>query len=125
MNVLALDAGETWVIPLDRVVRITDDEGLHDFSLPVPGLEGLLPAADGLIAVWMPQEFTRSGRVVILLRGGTEELGLRVSLVLGVQKTAAAGAAHGEPVVLEDGRHGRWFDTDVLERRLAGMLPEE
>jgi hypothetical protein len=125
MNALLIDGGEPWILPFERVTRIDEAGKLHPFVVGIAELSGLLTVENALVPVWEPLEFARSGQVVVLYYGDDGLQGLHVNQVLGLRQIEEATREHGELIALEDGQRGRWFDLDVLERRIAGQLPEE
>ncbi len=124
MNAVLVEAGEKWLVPFERIARIEEHGGLQPFAVRVDELDGLLPLDDGLVPVWRPREFHGTGHVVVVYYGSDELGGLHVNQVLGLRQVPPVGAKHGDSLEI-GGIEARWFDFDVLERRVAGLLPEE
>jgi hypothetical protein len=116
MMALLVEAGEPWFLSFERVARIATAETLRPYAFPEPELDGLLFAPEGFLPVWRPAEFLPGGGVVVLYYGNDGLAGLRVTQVLGVREVEE-GAAHAAWLTTSDGRRGRWFDIDALERR--------
>ena len=118
MMALLVEAGEPWLLSFERVARIATTETLRPYAFDEPELDGLLFAPEGFIPVWRPAEFGAAGGVVVLYYGNDGLAGLRVTQVLGVREIAD-GADHAGWLTTADGRRGRWFDIEVLERRIS------
>lgn len=125
MNAVLVEAGDQWLISFERIVRIAENSELHPYAFQVEGLDGLLPHDDDLVPVWRPEEFEKNGHVVLLYQGADGIGGVHVNRVMGLREVTQEERRHGEHLAIEGGEQVRWFDFDVLEHRLAALLPED